>query len=152
MNKEKKIQVRVRLIIIKNEKILLSYTQDGGYYFYIGGRLEFGETLKEACEREIKEECAGTRFTFKKVVYIRDFILPQENEHSVEFYILGEVDKFKEIDGIKDEEYEGRHWQSWIDLKDLPKTEIKPETLTEQLLKDYKNGFKEGTKYLGQIK
>lgn len=149
---EKKIQVRVRLIIIKNQKILLSYTQDGGYYFYIGGRVEFGETLKEACEREIKEECAGAQFTFKKIVYIRDFILPSENEHSVEFYILGEVDKFKEIDGIKDEEHEGRNWQSWISLKDLPKTEIKPETLTKQLLKDNKNGFKEGTKYLGQIK
>lgn len=99
---ERKVKVRVRLVIIKNHKILLSWNSDGQYYFYIGGKVEFGETLKEACAREIEEECDGAKFTFQKILYVRDFVLPEEDEHSVEFYILGEIDKFAEIDGIKD--------------------------------------------------
>lgn len=152
MEGEKKIKVRVRLIVVKNNKILLSYTEDDGYYFYIGGKVEFGETLIEASEREIREECAGARFTFKKILYIRDFILPGENEHSVEFFIHGEVDKFEELDGLKDEEFGGKHWQSWVALADLPKIEMRPVTLTKQLLKDYQKGFSGETKYIGQIK
>ena len=151
MSDEKRIKVRVRLVIIKNDHILLSYNQEGDYYFYIGGKVEFGESLREACIREVAEECAGAKFTFQKILYIRDFIHPEENEHSVEFYILGEIDKFKEIDGIKDEEFDGRHWQTWIPLEKLTETNIKPETLTSQLLEDYQNGFSEGTRYIGEI-
>lgn len=152
MADEKRIKVRVRLVIIKNDHILLSYNQDGDYYFYIGGKVEFGETLREACTREIAEECGGAKFTFQKILYIRDFIHPEENEHSVEFYILGEIDKFKEIDGFKDQEFEGRHWQAWIPLGKLAETNIKPETLTSQLLEDYQNDFAGETKYLGKIR
>jgi ADP-ribose pyrophosphatase YjhB (NUDIX family) len=151
MSNEKKIKVRVRLVIIKDNHILLSYNQNDDYYFYIGGKVEFGETLREACVREIAEECAGAKFTFQKILYVRDFIHPEENEHSVEFYILGEIDKFKEIDGLKDQEYEGRHWQSWIPLEKLPETNVKPETLTSELLEDYRKGFSEGTRYIGEI-
>lgn len=151
MSEDKKIKVRVRLVIIKNDKILLSYNQEDGYYFYIGGKVEFGETLREACVREIAEECGGAKFTFQKILYIRDFIHPEENEHSVEFYILGEIDRFEEIDGFKDKEFEGRHWQTWVALKKLAEIDIKPETLTSQLLKDYQNDFSEGTRYIGEI-
>lgn len=52
---DRKIKVRVRLIIIKNNKILLSYTKDEDFYFFIGGKLEFGETLKEACAERFKK-------------------------------------------------------------------------------------------------
>jgi ADP-ribose pyrophosphatase YjhB (NUDIX family) len=149
---ENKVKVRVRLVITKNEHILLSYTQDEDFYFYIGGKVEFGETLKEACEREIREECQGAEFSFKKILYIRDFVLPDENEHSVEFYILGEIDKFEELEGLKDDEYSGRHWQTWVSLKKLAETNIKPETLTDILLNDYHSGFAGETKYLGKIK
>jgi len=51
---EKKIKVRVRLVIIKNGKILLSWNNEDKYYFYIGGKLEFGETLEDACERNCR--------------------------------------------------------------------------------------------------
>lgn len=145
------VKVRVRLIIIKNNKILLSYNNEGKYYFYIGGKLEFGETLEEACVREIKEEC-NAKFTFKKIVYIRDFILPEKQEHSVEFFILGDIDKYEEIDGIKDEEFLGEHWQTWVDISKLPEITILPKSLTETLLKDYSSGFSRETKYLGKTK
>ena len=149
---EKKIKVRVRLVIVKNGKILLSWNNIDKYFFYIGGKLEFGETLKEACEREIAEECQGARFTFKKILYVRDFILPEEDEHSVEFFILGDIDKFEEIDGIRDDEFGGEHWQEWVGLDELKKVKIFPETLTKQMLADYDKNFSGDTKYLGKSK
>ena len=148
---EKKIKVRVRLVIIKNGKILLSWNNKDKYFFYIGGKLEFGETLKEACEREIAEECQGAKFTFKKILYIRDFILPEEDEHSVEFFILGDIDKFEEIDGLKDEEYKGEHWQKWVNLNEPTKVKIFPKTLTKQILEDYRNNFSSDTRYIEKI-
>lgn len=148
---ERKIKVRVRLVIIKNNKILLSWNNEGKYYFYIGGKVEFGETLKEACEREIIEECGDVKFTFKKILYVRDFIRPEDDEHSVEFYILGEVDKFEEIEGKKDGEFGGEHWQNWISLNGLDKVKILPSSLTKQILEDYKNNFSSDTKYLEKI-
>lgn len=147
---EQKIKARVRLIIIKNNKILLSYSKDDDFYFYIGGKIEFGETIKDACVREVQEECKAN-FTFKKILYIRDFILPEIDEHSVEFFILGKVDKFEEIEGIKDEEFDGRHWQTWVDINKLSEINIKPKTLTEKILTNYKNGFSNDTEYVGMI-
>jgi len=147
---EQKIKARVRLIIIKNNKILLSYTKDEDFYFYIGGKIEFGETIKDACIREVQEECKAN-FTFKKILYIRDFILPEIDEHSIEFFILGEVDKFEEIERIKDEEFDGRHWQTWVDINKLSEINIKPKTLTEKILANYKNGFSKDTEYVEVI-
>jgi len=33
----RRINVRVRLVIIQEEKILMSYVKDEDFYFYIGG-------------------------------------------------------------------------------------------------------------------
>lgn len=147
---EKKIKPRVRLIIIKKGKILLSYTNEEKFYFYIGGKVEYGETLIQACQREIKEEC-GAEFTFRKILYIRDYIKPEENEHSLELYILGDIDKFKEIEGIKDRKLGGNYWQTWVDLDRLHKLDVRPKNLTNQLITDYQNHFLGEAKYLGEI-
>lgn len=147
---DKKIKVRVRLIIIKQGKILLSYTNDEKFYFYIGGKVEYGETIKQACLREVEEECSA-KFIFKKILYIRDFIKPEQNEHSLELYILGDIDKFEEIEGIKDKEFGGNHWQTWVDLNKLSQLDIRPKNLTNQLIADYQNGFLGETKYLEEI-
>jgi ADP-ribose pyrophosphatase YjhB (NUDIX family) len=137
-------------VIIKQNKILLSYVKDENFYFYIGGKMEYGETVSQACQREIKEEC-NANFTFQKILYVRDFIVPKINEHSLELFILGDIDKFKEIDGIIDPEFGDNKYQTWVDLKDLKKIKILPHELTPKLLKDYQDGFKNPVSYLGAI-
>jgi len=74
------INVRLRIVVIKNNKLLVQYRQKHDYYHYIGGHLEHGETVLEGCVREVAEECDGAKFEFKKILYIRDFILPEENQ------------------------------------------------------------------------
>lgn len=146
----KKIKPRVRLIIIKNGKILMSYVKDEDFYFFIGGKMEFSETLKEACEREVMEEC-GANFTFKKVLYVRDYIKPEENEHSLELFILGDIDKFEEIEGFPDEETKGNHYQTWLELDKLGSYNIKPKSLVKKLLEDYKKDFSSAINYIGEM-
>lgn len=146
----RKIKPRVRLIVIKNGRILLSYVKSENFYFYIGGKMEWGETIENACIREIREEC-NAEFKFGKIIYVRDYIKPEQEEHSIELYVLGDIDKADEVEGLRDEEFNGDHWQTWVDLDKLEEIDVRPKSLVKQILKDYKEGFKQGAVYLGEI-
>lgn len=147
---DQKIKPRVRLIIIKDNKILLSYVKSENFYFYIGGKMEWGETIEQACVREALEETGG-EFTFKKILYIRDYIKPEQNEHSIELYILGDINKGQEIDGIIDKEFNGDHWQTWVELNKLKDLDVRPKALVKQILDDYGNNFQGDCVYLKEI-
>ena len=99
------IHVRLRVVIIKNGRLLVQYRQTDNYYHYVGGHLEYGETILEGCQREIAEECINAKFEFKKILYIRDFIYPKDNQHSVELFILGDIDKSEELEGHPDPQH-----------------------------------------------
>lgn len=148
---ENQIKIRLRLVIIKNNKLLAYYDSIDKYYFYIGGKLEFGETMEEGWKREIKEELGNdAEFTFKKILYVRDFIIKEKNEHSLELFILGDINKFMEIDGRPDPEYDGKKFPKWLNLDSLPDN-LYPKSLTKKLLEDYSAGFPNEGEYLGRI-
>lgn len=148
----KKINVRVRLIVIHDKKVLVQYREKDKYYHYIGGHLEYGEIIKKACIRETKEECGNdVNFEFQKKLYVRDFIKPKEYEHSVELFILGNIDKTKGLEGFKDPEHsDGSFWLTWLDIYNLPDI-LLPKSLSQMLLADYKNNFPIQGKYVGEI-
>lgn len=148
---ENKIKIRLRLVIIKNNKLLAHYTQEDDFYFYIGGKLEYGETLKQGWEREILEELGNDiKFTFKKILYVRDFIHPEDNEHSLELYILGDINKFEGVEGRPDPEFDGKKWPVWLDMDNLPDN-LYPKSLSKKLVEEYKAGFPKEGKYIGEI-
>lgn len=149
---ENGLNVRLRLVIIKNGKLLTEYNNKRDYYFYIGGHLEFGETIKEGCEREVEEECGeGTKFELEKVLYVRDFFDPDNGEQNVELFILGHIDKFKEVENRLDPQHpEGHMWFTWQDMKKLPKN-LFPKPLTKKLMSDYKKGFPNAGEYIGRM-
>ncbi len=69
-------QIGVGAVVIKDEKVLL--VQRGrppseGLWAIPGGRLQFGETLQQAAERELLEE-TGIVIRAKEPVYIFDVI------------------------------------------------------------------------------
>ena len=147
----KKIKIRLRLVIIKNGKLLATYDSEEDYYYYIGGKLEYGETVKNGCQREVIEECGiRTKFVFKKILYVRDFIIPEKNEHSLELFILGDINRFKEMEGKKDGEFDGRKWLTWLNMDKLPDN-LLPKALTPKLLRDYRSGFPMTGEYIGRI-
>lgn len=56
MKKTAFIELIVRVVIRHREKILLCRMKPKGHYFLPGGHVEFGEDIREALKREIKEE------------------------------------------------------------------------------------------------
>ena len=50
------INIRVGAIIIKDNKLLMVKNNKDDYYYSVGGRIQFGETAKQAIKREVKEE------------------------------------------------------------------------------------------------
>lgn len=149
---ENKIKVRLRLVIIKNEKLLGYYDSIDDYYFFMGGKLNFGETIEEGWTREVREELGeDVKFTFKKILYVRDFILKDQNEHSLELFILGDIDKFEGIEGRPDPEFEGKKWPTWLDINNLPEN-LFPKPLVKKMVKDYKKGFPNEGEYVGEMK
>lgn len=151
MEEKPRIKIRLRMVIIKDEKLLVTYDSIEDYYFYIGGKLEFGETVLEGAQREIKEELGeSTKFNFKKILYIRDFLQPEKNEHSLELYILGDVNKFEELEHYPDPEHDDRKWSMWLDINNLPDN-LYPNSLSSKLLRDFKKGFINSGEYVGRM-
>ena len=89
-------------------------------------------------------------FTYKKILYIRDFILKEHNEHSLELYILGDINKFSGIEGRPDPEFNGKKWPVWLDMDNLPDN-LRPHTLSMKTVEDYKKGFPNEGEYVGNI-
>lgn len=138
---QKQFLIRARLIIINGDEILLSYAPKEDFYFFPGGKVEFGETLEEAAIREMKEECGGN-FSFEKILYLRDYF--ESQTHNFEVYILGKVDEVKKVE---DKDHPD-HLQVWKKLGDLSKIDVRPKKLVPILLQDYQTGFKTQTQYL----
>ncbi len=150
---ENKIKIRLRLVIIKNKKLLGYYNSIEDFYFFVGGKLEYGETIEEGWTREVKEELGDdVKFTFKKILYVRDFIAHEndQHEHSLELFILGDINKFEEVEPRPDPEFEGKKWPTWLDLDNLPK-DLRPRELVKKLLVDYKKGFPNTGEYVGKM-
>lgn len=146
-----KIKVRLRMVIVKNGKLLVTYDSEEDYYYYIGGKLEYRETVLEGATREIKEELGeDIKFDFKKILYIRDFLQPKKDEHSLELFILGEVDKFQELEHYLDPEHGNKKWSTWLNINNLPDN-LYPKALSKKLQEDYKKGFVNAGEYVGRM-
>lgn len=136
---ENTIKVRVRFVIVKEDKLLLHYDKADDFYFFPGGKLQFGETLKECYERKSKDELGqDAGFQFKKILYIRDYI--ENDEHSVELFILADVSKDLNIEGKSQSHDNNEGYLTWYEMDNLPEN-LYPKGLVKQLVNDWKSGF-----------
>ena len=49
----------------------------------------------------------------------------------MELYVLGDIDKFDELEGLKDPEFGDNHWQTWVDLSKLEGLDVRPKKLVK---------------------
>jgi len=147
-----RIFIRLRCVIIHGNKLLASYSKEHDFYFFPGGHMIWGESVVEGTQREIKEELGSdVEFEFTKILYIREFLEKEKGEHSLELFILGNVNKYEELEGKLDPEHEnGQWWSTWLDLNNLP-TNLYPEILAKKIAKEYKEDFPSQGVYVGVI-
>jgi 8-oxo-dGTP diphosphatase len=93
MGTDKKIRIRVAVVLLKENKILLVQHQKKGrkYWLLPGGGLEYGETIAECAKRELREE-ANLHITPGDLILVSESIPPDDHRHVVNLYYRGEID------------------------------------------------------------
>ena len=65
------LNIRAGAVIMKNGRILMVTSGDEGYFYSVGGRVRFGETAKEAAEREVFEE-TGVHIRAERLAFVHE--------------------------------------------------------------------------------
>lgn len=126
-------QLAVGGIVIKDDKVLLvrrGQAPSEGLWAIPGGKVELGETLQEACEREVLEE-TGLRIQAREPIYTFD-VIEKDTQGKFRFhyviidlmadYVSGEPNPL-------DDAVEAR----WVSAPELPHLPVSHKTL--ELLK-----------------
>lgn len=109
-------------VLRKDNQILLLQKPRRGWWVAPGGKMEPGESVKDACVREFREE-TGIYVKNPKIKGIFTFIMKEGNEVQSEWMMFTFV--ADDFDGHKlDVSEEGiLEWQEIADIKDLPMAE-----------------------------
>lgn len=127
-------QVAVGAIVIKDGKVLLvkrGNPPGKGLWAIPGGRVRVGETLKEATEREIKEE-TGIIIRARKPIYPFDVIL-KDSDGRVQFHyvILDFMGDYISGNVTPGDDVNDARWFSAYEIKEIPVTKTTLDILKE---------------------
>jgi 8-oxo-dGTP diphosphatase len=126
-------RVGVGAMIVRDGRVLMARRRSGqrpGWYGWIGGKLEFGETLQDCAKREAREE-AGIEITHLRLLCISSIIV--EDQHWIDVEFLADIAVGEPHAAAPDELTE---W-AWYSLDDLPGPIFEPAALA---LKSYRTG------------
>ena len=101
-----------RGIIVKENKILLSYEERTGVYMSPGGGIENGETLEECVIRELQEETGYRVKPVKALVKVKEYAYEVLWENN---YFICEIEGECERNLTESEEY-NRVSAKWVDI------------------------------------
>ena len=128
------IETTIRAVIEEKGKVLLCWHKRGNHYFFPGGHLEFGENIKEALAREIKEEL-NVKMTKVSFIGVVDNIFKADGEmhHEMGLFFKAEVEK------ISTSSQEEHIDFVLIDKKKLSKTKVYPVAARKQITRWFKD-------------
>jgi len=126
-------RVGVGVMVVQDERVLMARRMSGqrpGWYGWMGGKLEFGETLQECAIREAREE-AGVEVGNLRLLCISSFIV--EDQHWIDVEFLGDILSGEPHVAAPDEL---TGW-AWYPIDQLPSPIFEPAELA---LKSYRTG------------
>ncbi len=133
-------RIRVRAIIVSEDKLVSMYRERNGRIFYTfpGGGMEGNETEAECAVREVYEEFGINIKPIKK-------IYTYETQYSIEHFYLAEWISGEFGSGEGEEFQEGRnngvYIPKLIEIKDIPNLPLMPPEIASLFYDDYmKNG------------
>jgi len=88
-----RFRVRVCGIIIKDNCVLMVKNNVDDYYYSVGGAIHIGETIEDACLREVLEE-TGHPYQIDRLLFVHENFFKQEDIlwHEIAFYFLMKYD------------------------------------------------------------
>ena len=125
---------RVRAVIIEKGKLLtIKRTKsDLAYWVIPGGGVEENETRKNALIRECREEL-GVDVKIGKLILETESEKPETIDQKEYFYLVdiidGVVGSGQGSEFQNNPEYSGQYDIKWIEIKDLPSIDLKPEII-----------------------
>jgi len=125
-----KIEILVRAIIQNNGKVLVCRKIGKRYYFFPGGHITFGENIKQALAREIKEELGLFIKDYSFIGALENIYIEDLEKHH-EIILVFEV----KVDNLKLQSKEN-HLEFFLkDEKEFIKEKVLPATLKRAVLK-----------------
>ncbi len=140
----KNIEHIARVLIVREDKILLCKDLKHGHYFLPGGHVEFGENAEKSLIREMKEESQSEISNFK-------FAGVFENSYEEDGEIHHEVNILHTAN-VKDEKVISKESHisfDWVDIDNLTNINFLPKEFAEGIIKWKKEG---GVIYLSTLK
>lgn len=132
---------RVRLIIIRNNKIILIKRTVGKRIYWVipGGKVEENETFKEALVREAEEEL-NIKIKVNKLLVKLNCMKSGLEDYKEYFYLCeivsGEPKKGNGPEYQNDTYYKGRYDIEWREIEKLDKINIQPEIIKNIIIKN----------------
>jgi ADP-ribose pyrophosphatase YjhB (NUDIX family) len=134
-SQSEEIRIRVALAVVQGDRILLlpHYHTDAGpvQWCIPGGRLRFGESLRQAAEREFEEE-TGLRAQVGALLDVSEVVLQDEPYHSITIAFSGTV-----LGGEERPEPDHRYGEKmprWVHAHELRALVCHPEQTVEKAL------------------
>lgn len=127
-------RVGVALILKKEGQVLLGRRKNShgdGTWAFVGGHLEFGESLESAVYREVSEEIGNVEIDNLQVVACTNDIFTSENKHYVTVFLSGDYKKGK-VEVKEPEKCSEWRWFAWNNLPEplfLPIINLKKQKL-----------------------
>jgi mutator protein MutT len=125
-------------IVIKDNKILLVVNRTSGKYFFPGGEVEVGETVKQAIVRETMEEC-GIKVEVGEFLKVKEnfFYYDPTNEAFQNYGIFHYCQPISDNPPeVTQTEYDEASEPQWVELSSLKPTDFQKgfEDIVEELL------------------
>jgi ADP-ribose pyrophosphatase YjhB (NUDIX family) len=142
----KNIIIKVRGVIIHDNKLLIVKHKESQFMALPGGHLEYGEDVITCLKRELVEEL-GVLPEIGRLLYINTFMDDKKDEYVEFFFEIKNGEKYLDIDGLERTHAYELAEILWIspsdDIKMLPK----------QFDEDFKNKkiFEGETKFISEL-
>ncbi len=134
---DKCFNYRVGAIIIHNGNVLFAKNEHSPYYYSVGGRVHFGETLEEAVVREVKEE-TGVALRIDRLGFLLESFFTEELSkkvyHEIGCFYYMNYDGTKDLTSYKHScEIAKEENLEWVQIAELPNLYAYPLFLKTEL-------------------
>jgi ADP-ribose pyrophosphatase YjhB (NUDIX family) len=130
-----RFRVRACGIIIKDNCVLMIKNNVDDYYYSLGGAIHIGETLEDACHREVLEE-TGHPYQIDKLLFIHENLFKQDDLlwHEIAFYFLMKVDDNNVFEPSYGS-FGAKEGKVWIPINQFNKYKAYPNFFSTELKK-----------------